>query len=215
MNAEPKVQDITNTVEDFLQNLEEGVAEERGEGEKYSGQVREVILFGNPLLREPSAPVPEVTEDVQKLAADLTATMFDYGGAGIAAPQIGRNLRVVVLRDNPREELDDVILVRAMVNPVILSREGSFSMLEGCLSIPGARGTVERSATVVVSYLDLQGEAQEKELSGYQAAAVQHELDHLDGKLFVDHLSAFQKSRALEKHRKVMKKAYRQAKRSL
>ena len=88
-------------------------------------------------------------------------------------------------------------------------------MLEGCLSIPGARGTVERSATVVVSYLDLQGEAQEKELSGYQAAAVQHELDHLDGKLFVDHLSAFQKSRALEKHRKVMKKAYRQAKRSL
>lgn len=143
--------------------------------------VLDIRVLGDPILRERTAPVSAVTDELRALIADLFATMNAAEGIGLAAPQVGRRERVFVMDvdDNPM----------AMVNPEIILREGSERAEEGCLSIPEIFGDVDRAARIIVRALDAAGEPFEIELTDLSARCVQHELDHLDGKLFIDYMS--------------------------
>lgn len=143
--------------------------------------VLDIRVLGDPVLRERTDPLPAVTEELRALVADMFDTMHAAEGIGLAAPQVGRKERVFVMDvdDNPM----------AMVNPEIIEREGSERAEEGCLSIPEIFGDVDRATRIVVRALDANGEPFETELTDLAARCVQHELDHLDGKLFIDYMS--------------------------
>jgi peptide deformylase len=143
--------------------------------------VLDLRVLGDPALRERTQPVASVSDELRALIADMFETMYAAEGIGLAAPQVGRTERVFVM------DVDDNPLV--MVNPEILQREGSERAEEGCLSIPEIFGDVDRATRVVARALDAGGQAFEAELTGLAARCVQHELDHLDGKLFIDYMS--------------------------
>ena len=153
--------------------------------------VREILTIGHPLLRERAAEVDDVRDPaVQALIDDLIDTMHAANGAGIAAPQIGVPLRVatVHVENNPRYPYKPRIPLTVVINPVIEPVEGSETVRvnEGCLSVPNLRGEVERHVTVRLRYLDRDGVAHDEIKRGLTAGTFQHELDHLDGVLFVD-----------------------------
>jgi len=143
--------------------------------------VLDIRVLGDPILRERTAPTPRVTDAVRALVADMFETMYAAEGIGLAAPQVGRTERVFVM------DVDDNPL--AMMNPEILARDGSERAEEGCLSIPEIFGDVDRATRAVVRAVGIDGKPFEVELTGLAARCVQHELDHLDGKLFIDYLS--------------------------
>lgn len=148
--------------------------------------VRPVRLYGDPVLRQKAQPVAGVDDTVRELIADMRETMHAYHGVGLAGNQVGVLQRVLVI-DIP---VDEETRVRcALVNPVIDRREGAESGEEGCLSIPGLYEDVKRSRSVRVRALDEHGKPIEFTAEGYFARCVQHEVDHLDGVLFVDRLS--------------------------
>ncbi|MGE5177446.1 MAG: peptide deformylase [Hyphomicrobiales bacterium] len=141
--------------------------------------------YGDPVLRKKAEPIAAVTEETAALIAGLFDTMYREKGVGLAAPQVGRSARVFVV-----DVEDDAVRVkRAFVNPVITHREGTMVGEEGCLSIPGFREDVKRWARVTVEALDERGQPFTLEVEGLPARAIQHELDHLDGILFIDRLS--------------------------
>lgn len=181
--------------------------------EKYQGQVLELPFYGSPVLRESCSPIVEIDELVTRLAADMTVTMLEYQGAGISAPQVGVPFALCIIQEGVSE--NGSVRVRTMINPTITEASGEHYMLEGCLSIPGARGTVQRFAKITVQYRDLLGNSQTETFEGDRASLVQHEVDHLRGILFIDHLSPFGRSRALQRHRKVLKQAWRKVKRNV
>ncbi|HXF23738.1 MAG TPA: peptide deformylase [Gemmatimonadaceae bacterium] len=143
--------------------------------------VLDIRVLGDPILRERTDPLRAVTDEVRALVADMFETMRAAEGIGLAAPQVGRKERVFVM------EVDDDPM--AMVNPEIIEREGSERAEEGCLSIPEIFGDVDRATRIVVRALDADGNPFEVELTDLAARCVQHELDHLDGKLFIDYMS--------------------------
>ena len=143
--------------------------------------VLDIRVLGDPILRERTEPLPVVTGVVQALISDMFETMRAAEGIGLAAPQVGRKERVFVM------DVDDDPM--AMVNPEIIEREGSERAEEGCLSIPEIFGDVDRATRIVVRALDAEGKPFEVELTDLAARCVQHELDHLDGKLFIDYMS--------------------------
>lgn len=140
--------------------------------------VLEIRKEGDPVLREPAKPVPKVTKRIAKLLKDMEETMYAADGVGLAAPQVGVSERMFVADagDGPM----------AFVNPVLVEGRGSQVDSEGCLSIPGVYGYVDRFETVVVTAMDAKGKARKVEASGLMARVIQHEMDHLDGILFVD-----------------------------
>ncbi len=146
-----------------------------------------IILAPDPVLRETAVPVTTITDQLVSLLDDMAETMYDAPGIGLAANQVGRLERVIVMdcaRDN------EAPLLWKMINPQIIASSEEMSKLEeGCLSIPGHEGEVVRPAEVDVRYLDSDGNEQEMHASGLLAACVQHEIDHLNGVLFIDHLS--------------------------
>jgi len=148
--------------------------------------VREVLIYGQPPLRQRAREVAAVDDRVRALIADLRDTMHAYQGVGLAANQIGSLDRVLVV-DVPLG--DDQRAAYALVNPVILSRAESETSEEGCLSIPGIYEDVTRASRIRVRGLDEQGKSLILDAEGYLARALQHEVDHLDGVLFVDRLS--------------------------
>jgi peptide deformylase len=148
--------------------------------------IRPVRIYGDPVLREKALEVDGVDDSLRALIADMRDTMKAYNGVGLAANQVGVLQRVLVV-DAPLDEERRVQL--AIVNPVILSRSGSESNEEGCLSIPGIYDDVTRAQSIRVRGLDERGTRLEFEAEGYLARALQHEVDHLDGVLFVDRLS--------------------------
>jgi peptide deformylase len=148
--------------------------------------VRDILLWPDPLLAKRAEEVEAVDASVQALIRDLFETMYAAPGVGLAAPQVGV-LRQVLVLDTRARQPDSVPL--AMVNPRILEREGTTTYREGCLSIPGEAEEVERAARVTVAYLDAQGEPQRLVCEGLLAIAVQHETDHLQGVVYLDHLS--------------------------
>ena len=154
--------------------------------------VREVLLYPDPRLKAISDPVAAVDAEVDALAQDLIDTMVAAGhSVGIAAPQIGGTRRVVVV-DVSKSKLgrDNNHGLLVMINPEILEQEGQETMREGCMSVPDYTGNVTRAETVVVQFLDREGQERVIRAGGFEAVAIQHELDHLDGLLFLDRVSS-------------------------
>ena len=163
--------------------------------------VRTLHLLGSPVLRQKAAPVARVDDAIRQLVDDLLETMRAAKGVGLAANQIGVARRVAVV-DVGEEDPPPLVLI----NPVIVERgDVQETAEEGCLSIPEIFGDVERPARVVVEALDRDGTKFRAEAQGYKARAIQHEIDHLDGILFLDHLSAVKRSLLLAKWKKSRK----------
>lgn len=148
--------------------------------------ILDIVLYPDERLKRRCKPVAEVNEEVRKLVDDMFQTMYDAPGVGLAAPQVGSDLRVIVLDCSPP---DGTPQPHALINPEIFHKEGKLVWEEGCLSIPSVYEKVERAAKVKVRYLDRAGEPQEMEADELLAVCIQHEVDHLDGVLFLDHLS--------------------------
>lgn len=157
--------------------------------------IREILIWPDPRLAQKSEPVVEIDDEIRTLVSDMLETMYDADGVGLAAPQVNVHKRVIVIdiygteEDRPSGE-EPLILI----NPVFEKAEGKLTWEEGCLSIPGETGEVTRAAEVRVRYLDLDGNEQVLEAEGLKAVALQHECDHLDGKLFVDYLSRLKRN---------------------
>jgi peptide deformylase len=163
--------------------------------------VRPLHLLGSPVLRQKAAPVAAVDDAVRELVDDLFETMRAAHGVGLAANQIGAARRVAVV-DVGEEDPGALVLI----NPVIVERSKESEIAEeGCLSIPDIFGDVKRVESVVVEALDRDGARQRIEATGYKARAIQHEIDHLDGILFLDHLSAVTRGLLLSKWKKSRK----------
>ncbi|MGH7316923.1 MAG: peptide deformylase [Candidatus Rokuibacteriota bacterium] len=154
-----------------------------------------VRLYGDPVLRQVAAPVREITAEVKRAVADMTETMWHQVGIGLAAPQVGLPYRILVMDDGKGG-------AQALINPVIDSRSGTIREEEGCLSLPGIFGEVERSKAIMVSAIDADGKPVVLEASGLKARIVQHELDHLDGVLFIDRLPPVTRDRIKKKIQK-------------
>jgi peptide deformylase len=151
--------------------------------------------YGDPILRQLAAPVAAVTPEIKTLIADMAETMWHQVGIGLAAPQIGVSLRIFVMDDGKRG-------ARAIVNPVVTERGGVVKEEEGCLSLPGIFAEVERSKTLRIEGLDGEGQPISFEAQGLQAKIIQHELDHLDGVLFIDRLPPVTRDRIKKKIQK-------------
>lgn len=163
--------------------------------------IRRILHYPDPVLREKSAPIEEIDDSVRVLADDMAETMYAAPGVGLAAPQVGEHRRLIVL--DCAADNDERRLICA-VNPEILSLEGEISEEEGCLSVPSYYAKVTRSPRARVAYLNLDGQRVELEAEGLLAVAFQHEIDHLDGVLFVDHLSPLKKSLFKKKYKKIL-----------
>ena len=162
--------------------------------------IRPILKFGADVLHQPAAPVGEITPDIQQLIDDMIQTMYAAPGVGLAAPQIGVPLRIFVADISVGRNAGDLI---AFVNPAFAEREGMQLEDEGCLSVPGFNATVARPSRAVLQGLDREGRAQTIEATGLLARCFQHEMDHLDGTLFVDRLRGLQKDLIVRKIRKL------------
>lgn len=138
-----------------------------------------IIIHPDERLLKKAAPIEYITDEIVTLLDDMYETMIAHDGIGLAAPQIGKNLRIAVIEVEEGDRFD-------FINPEIIERKGTSIDVEGCLSIPETYGTVERADEVTVRYYDNEGSEMEVTAYGYLARAFQHEIDHLDGKLFID-----------------------------
>ncbi len=160
---------------------------------------RPIVKWGHPVLHEPSRRVEAVDAEIRKLVADMIDTMWAAPGIGLAAPQIGVPLRVIVVDLSVGEDKAQLI---TLVNPEYLEKDGEQKYDEGCLSVPGFGGSPVRPARVVVKGLDLEGAERRYEGTGLLARAFCHEIDHVDGLLFVDRLSPLKRDLMKRKLRK-------------
>lgn len=155
-----------------------------------------VYLYGHPVLRELSEPVTEDYPDLKPLVADMFETMYASEGVGLAAPQIGRNIELVVIDADPVSETFPECKGRKMViiNPELEILDGDkVSRSEGCLSLPGLSEDVRRVEHIRLKWLDEDFNSHDEEISGFLARIIQHEIDHLDGNLYIDHISPLRK----------------------
>ena len=172
--------------------------------------LRPVLQFPDPRLKRKSAPVTEVTPALRQLAADMIEVMYDEPGIGLAAPQVGEAVRLVVMDTEWSGEGAEKS-PRVMLNPEILSREGEITWNEGCLSVPDFNADVVRAARVRVRYQDLEGNTHEEDVSELRAVCFQHELDHLDGVLFIDRISKLKRSLYVAKRKKALQRELEEA----
>lgn len=154
----------------------------------------DILTYPDKRLRQVARPVTEFNRELKTLAEDMAETMYAAPGIGLAAIQVNVPLRVIVM-----DLSEDKSELRVLVNPEILSKEGSISMQEGCLSVPEIYADVERAEHVVVSAQDVEGNRFQFEADELLAVCVQHEIDHLDGKVFVDYLSRLKQDRIRKK----------------
>ncbi|MEG3755824.1 peptide deformylase [Psychromonas arctica] len=164
----------------------------------------EVLHFPDDRLRTVAKPVEEITPEIKQFAADMIETMYDEDGVGLAATQVNVHQRIVVI-DVSAERNQPLVLI----NPTILESDGVEISEEGCLSVPETNAEVQRAEFVTLEYQDLDGEKQVVKADGLFAVCIQHELDHLKGKLFIDYLSPFKQKRVkakLEKLKRQQKK---------
>jgi len=157
--------------------------------------VLSVRQYGDPVLRSKARPVAAVTPEIRAIIGDLIETMWNEVGVGLAAPQVGVSLRILVMDDGKGG-------ARALINPEITERKGSVVEEEGCLSLPGIFADVERSKWVRVTALDDEGRPLSFEAQGLMAKVIQHEIDHLDGVLFIDRLPPVTRDRIKKKIQK-------------
>ncbi len=166
--------------------------------------LRPILIIPEPTLRLTSKPVEKIDREIKALVADMFETMYDAPGIGLAAPQVGVLKRVVTIDiardDEPKQSL-------ALINPEIVAVSEEKSVYsEGCLSIPEYYEEVARPAEVTVRYLNLDGQTVETKASGLFAICIQHEIDHLNGVLFIDHLSKLKRDRVVKKFAKAAKR---------
>ncbi|HEV7433736.1 MAG TPA: peptide deformylase [Pseudorhizobium sp.] len=162
--------------------------------------IKPLIILPDPLLRQVSEPVEQVDLEINRLADDMLETMYDAPGIGLAAIQIGVPRRMLVI-DVSKEDEENKPLV--FINPQILASSDERSTYEeGCLSIPDYYAEVERPATVTVSFVDREGKQQTIEADGLLATCLQHEIDHLNGVLFIDHISRLKREMLIKKFTK-------------
>ncbi|MET0547232.1 MAG: peptide deformylase [Caulobacterales bacterium] len=176
--------------------------------------IREIITVPNPLLKERSKPVERVDDTLRALMDDMLETMYHAPGIGLAAIQIGEPVRVIVMDIAQRESEDGTAIrePRYFVNPEILeSSEELKPYEEGCLSVPEIYDEVERPARVKLRYLNYQGEEVIEWAEDLYAVCIQHEMDHLNGVLFIDHLSRLKRTRAVDKVKKAKERAAAEA----
>lgn len=161
----------------------------------------QVIKYGDKALREKNLDVKVVNEEIKNLAKDMLETMYAAPGVGLAAPQVGIKIRMCVVDVSPKQDAPLVL-----INPKIIKGENKIAMDEGCLSFPGIYESIKRFEKVIIEFLDVNSKKQEASFSGFLAKAIQHEIDHLDAKLFIDYLPTW-KRKAVEKEIKRRKKA--------
>ena len=171
--------------------------------------IREIIILPDKQLRLVSKPVEKVSAEVRKLADDMFETMYDAPGIGLAAIQVAVPMRLITMdlakRDDDGESQPRP---RVFINPEIVSASNDVSTYEeGCLSIPEYYEEVERPAQVRIRFMDLDGKVQEEDADGLFATCIQHEIDHLNGVLFVDYLSKLKRDRVLKKFSKIAKRS--------
>lgn len=155
-----------------------------------------VYLYGHPVLRKVSEPVDESYPELKGLVADMYAAMYESEGVGLAAPQIGRNIRLVVIDADPVSDNFPECAGRklTLINPQIEILDGDkISRPEGCLSLPGISESVPRTEHIRLKWLDEDFQPHEEEIAGFLARIVQHECDHLEGRMFIDHLSGIRR----------------------
>lgn len=162
--------------------------------------VLKILYLPDERLRKVSTPVVDFNDELQTLIDDMFETMYDAKGVGLAAPQIGVNLRLSVVDCSPNHDEPMVF-----INPEIIQQHGKEKFKEGCLSVPGALETVIRSKDITVKALDRHGQPFEMQMTGLLAECLQHEIDHLNGKLFIDLLSPIKKQRARKDLEKFLK----------
>ncbi len=153
-----------------------------------------ILRFPDPRLHKVAAPIATIDDGIRRLAQDMAETMYEAPGIGLAATQVDVHQQLIVIDTS---ETRDALLV--LINPEILAREGAQVGEEGCLSVPGIYDKVERAERVTVRYLDLDGQTQRLSADGLLAVCIQHEMDHLQGKVFVEHLSMLKQMRIKSK----------------
>lgn len=165
--------------------------------------IKQLILLPDPLLREQSKPIERIDDGVRNFARDMLDTMYDAPGIGLAAIQVGEPIRMLVI-DLAKEGEEPA--PRIVINPEIVTSSDDRAIYEeGCLSIPDYYAEVERPATVRVKYLDEHGKQQEVEADGLLATCLQHEIDHLNGVLFIDYISKLKRDMVMKKFKKLAK----------
>ncbi|BBN58659.1 peptide deformylase [Hydrogenovibrio marinus] len=159
----------------------------------------DIVLYPDEGLREVCAPIAEMNDDLDKLIDEMFYTMYDAPGIGLAAPQVAVQQRLIVVdvSETKNEPL-------ALMNPEIIQSAGKITWEEGCLSIPGIYGKVDRPSEILVRGMNRDGKIIEVEARDLLAVCIQHEIDHLNGKLFIDHLSGLKRTRAMQKYKKEM-----------
>ena len=162
--------------------------------------IRPILKYGDGILLEPASRVDAFTPEVERLIDDMIETMYAAPGVGLAAPQVGVSLRIFVIDLSLGRDPAGLIV---MVNPEFVSREGMQLEEEGCLSLPGFNATVVRPMRAVVKGMNRAGEEYEREGTELLARAFQHEMDHLDGKLFIDHLRGLKRDMIVRRIRKL------------
>jgi peptide deformylase len=168
--------------------------------------LRDILILPDKRLRSVSKPVFEISDEIRALVADMFETMYQAPGIGLAAIQVGVPSRVVVMDLSKREEAESEPWV--FINPeIVWSSQETSPYEEGCLSIPDIREDVERPSRVRIRYLDLDAKQQELDAEGLFATCIQHEVDHLNGVLFIDHISKLKRERIIKKFAKAAKRA--------
>ncbi len=176
--------------------------------------ILKILTTGNPVLRKKTNEVKTIDEDILRLIEDMSDTMKAAGGLGLAANQVGVLKRLILIdagylrydeaiekgENPPPPQFEPV----AMINPAIESKEGCTSIMEGCLSVPGYRAEVERAVNITYSYTDINGKRIVDKAENLAAIAIQHEIDHLDGILFIDRISNLKKNIAIKKVKKYL-----------
>ena len=162
--------------------------------------IRPILKYGASALHDKADDVPAITSEIETLVRDMIDTMYAAPGVGLAAPQVGVPLRVFVVDVSVGRDPHGLIV---MINPQFVAREGMQLEEEGCLSVPGFEATVVRPTRVVIKGLDRDGSEHEREGTGLLARAFQHEMDHLDGRLFIDHLRGIKRDVIVRKIRKL------------
>jgi peptide deformylase len=163
-----------------------------------------ILKYGSNILREVAQPVEEVTDDIRQLAENMLETMYTSDGVGLAAPQIGVSKRIIVIDVNPYDPSAEPM---ALLNPEIVERQGQAEAEEGCLSVPDIRGEVKRAEKVTVEALALDDKSVRIEGEDLLARALQHEIDHLNGILFIDHLGRLKQQLIKKQLRRIEKEA--------
>ena len=159
-----------------------------------------ILKYPDPVLKKKAEPVPEITEDIQRLIDDMAETMYAAPGVGLAAPQIGRSIRVIVIDVSSKEEGKGGLI--SLINPDIIEHSGEIAWEEGCLSVPDYSADVRRFERVVVKGLDRNGREKIVVGEGLLSIALQHEIDHINGILFIDRLGPIRRDLIKRKLRK-------------